>query len=484
MMGHIRKRALFVLIPFLLLSFGCRPSVRMPSPEELGFRIPPGFDSAAGGEAFAPAPWWRDFGDPSLEKVVDKVIASNFDVRESEARIEELAALFSAAGAGMYPSLDFSGRWSRSKIVYRGFGGGEIKSIVSNYEVDLVPSYEVDLWGKVREGKKGSFYDYLSSQQTFHAVVESAVAEAVSKTLEASFLARERALMRERVETAEKLLEAVESRFRRGIAPLSDVLQARRNLRTLSSLLPPVERRLDAVRRELHLLLGEYPSGKGIPEVRLIDPRDLHPVPPGLPSDLLKRRPDIQAAESALRAQYHRVFEAWKKRFPSITLSASAGYSSDELKSLFDPASEIWNVAVGIVAPIFRGGALKALQEAEEARFRQFAVRYARTILQAFYEVEVGLSTEESLFREREERVKEVEAARDSLEAVKARYEKGLEPFLSLLEAQEKFDSSRVSLLETDLAIVKNRIFLYRALGGWSFAALEGKRERTGRQVK
>jgi len=464
---RIRLLALLSLI-FLV---SCAPRVKLPEPSDIGIAVPEKFESdrtALSGVSFDDA-WWKDFGLPEIDDLASKVMEGNFDVKEAEAKVEEMKVLLGVASAEWYPELNLEGKGSRSKIVYRGLGGGDISAIIENYEVDLVPSYELDLWGRKKNTVRASLYEYLSAVEKKRAAVHSVLSDAINLAFEEAFLEQQLELSRKRVETAKALVDAVERRYRAGMSTLNDVLGARRSLHAASAVIPDLERSLDEARRKLSALVGEYPSGKKRGFAGVVNVEDLPVIPPGLPSDLLRRRPDIRAAESAMRAQYERVFQAWKNRFPRITLTGSLGYSSDELRELFSRGNEIWNLALGIASPVFDGGRLKGLQKAEEARFREFIALYAKTVLQAFYEVEVGLTGERELVRKRRLLAREVEEAKRILDLVEDRYKRGLSEFTEILTARNEYYGAKQELLKVDLAILKNRVFIYRALGGVRF---------------
>jgi multidrug efflux system outer membrane protein len=189
-------------------------------------------------------------------------------------------------------------------------------------------------------------------------------------------------------------------------------------------------------------------------------------VPAGLPSELLVRRPDIRSAEAALQAACARIGAAKANRFPQITLTGSFGYSSEELTALFEPENELWQIAAGIFQPLFDAGKRKAVQRAAEARYeRQLAV-YAKTVLEAFSEVEGALLTR----REQIDRYERLEVylkeAGHTLETAMDRYQRGLADYLNVLDAQKALFQARLNLVETRTAIYTNRVRLYRALGG------------------
>jgi multidrug efflux system outer membrane protein len=189
-------------------------------------------------------------------------------------------------------------------------------------------------------------------------------------------------------------------------------------------------------------------------------------VPPGLPSDLLRRRPDVRAAEASLTAANARIGAAKAARFPAISLTGSYGYRSTELGELFMPQSELWNLAFNILGPIFNAGKLSANQRRAEALYQQTLAQYAKTVLQAFGEVETALLTRKEQLERRERVLVFLEEARAAQDVAENRYLRGLVGYLNVLEAQQARYSAEESLVLVDLAIMSNRVALYRALGG------------------
>ena len=232
------------------------------------------------------------------------------------------------------------------------------------------------------------------------------------------------------------------------------------------AILPSLRQDLGTTQQQLAVLFGRYPK-TGSPRLQPEDYyKRLDPVPPGLPSELLLRRPDIRAAEAQLRALNAHVGVSKASRFPRITLTGAYGYASDELNGLFQPESELWNFALGIVQPLFDAGKLKADQRAAEARYQQGVAEYAKTVLTAFAEVERAFLTREEQLKRRDHVVKFVLDARATQRIAESRYQRGLVDYFTVLDAQQtRFEAER-DLVEVDLAILNNRVTVHRALGG------------------
>jgi multidrug efflux system outer membrane protein len=267
-------------------------------------------------------------------------------------------------------------------------------------------------------------------------------------------------------DSVRRSLSVVKGRYERGLTSVLDLRQARRTLARAEAILPSLRQELGATQQQLAVLLGRYPTTGPVRSQPEDDFEQLEPIPSGLPSELLLRRPDIRAAEARLMALNAQVGVSKASRFPRITLTGAYGHASDELSGLFSPESELWNIALGIVQPLFDAGKLKAGQRAAEARYQQGVAEYAKTVLNAFAEVENAFLTRREQLNRRKHILNFVQDARATQRIAEGRYQRGLVDYITVLDAQQtRFDAEK-DLLEADLAILTNRVTLHRALGG------------------
>jgi multidrug efflux system outer membrane protein len=306
----------------------------------------------------------------------------------------------------------------------------------------------------------------LQAVEARHTIAQTVVAEAVSLYLQIEALERQIQITERSVASFKRSRDLVEGRYRRGLSSILDVRQARRLLAQAESLLPDLRQNLSVAQHNLSVLQANYPTSKP----PRLQPEDyfkrLDPVPPGLPSDLLQRRPDVRAAEETLRSLNALVGFAKANRFPRITLTGSFGYSSDELATLFQPESQLYNIAADMAQPLFEAGKRKAAQRAAEARYQQAAAAYVKTVLAAFADVESALVTRREQIERRDRVVLFLREARAALEVAESRYLRGLLEYLNVLDAQQSLFVAEQDLTLVDLAILTNRVALHRALGG------------------
>ena len=471
-----RGFAAALLLALLLGLGGCinlGPGYQKPAPPA---KAPQKYQHGGAGAYVEQGRWWRDFGDPKLDLLVDKALRQNWDLKLAAAKVLEVEALFTQAGAARYPSLALKagGTTQKTPRAVTLANNIPVELRTEAYNLTLAASFEVDLWGRLKKAEEAAFFDLIQSEENRRTVVQGLIAEVVSTYLQIEALERRLMVARRSREAFAKSLELVEARYTRGLTNILDLRQARRALAVAKAVVPEVEQELGIRQQALSILLGDYPRTEGARN----QPPDylpgLKPVPAGLPSELLLRRPDIRAAEVRLKALTSRVGVAKAARFPSISLTGNLGYSSDGLGRLFTPDSSLWALSVGITQSVFDAGRLKAAQRQATARLRQGEAEYAKTVLAAFKEVETALLTRKKQVLRRELAKEALVEAIATQEAALTMYQRGLTDYLQVLEAQRSRYGIEESLILTELALATNRVTLYRALGGgWDHKALE-----------
>ncbi len=405
--------------------------------------------------------------------MVQAVLENNLDIRGATARILEVRSRFFQARAERFPEIGLQGEARRQRLTIEtptfGFAGISVdqqRTNIDTYTLAFPAAFEVDLWGRLARAEEAARAELLQAEENRRTIAQGVVAEAVNLYLLMESLERRIQLAEWSIESFRRSVVLVESRYKRGITSSLDVRQARRILTQAEAVLPLLRQDLGNTQQRLSVLLGRYPDTRPA----RFQPEDyykpLPPVPAGLPSELLLRRPDVQAAEARLKSLNAQVGVAQANRFPRITLTGSFGYVSDDLDLLFKPESELWNLAMGFFQPLFDAGRLKAAQRGAEARYEQGLAEYSRTVLTAFLEVESALLTRKEQIERRERFVQFLEEARATQEVAESRYQRGLIDYLTVLDAQQTRFVAEQNLVEVDLAILTNRVALNRALGG------------------
>ena len=462
--------SLFIIIAAFLIISACMrlgPDYQRPDP---GVQMPDTFQYAPEAALQLTYPedrWWQVFGDEEIDLLVNEVLKNNLDIKKAAARILEIRSQFVQTRAERFPELGLEARRKRqNQTVTSSLTGTNYRLTTDSYALALPATFEWDLWGRLARAEEAARADLLYAQENRHTVAQTVVAETISLYLQMESMERRIQLLQKTIENFEKNTELVEARYTHGLTPVLDVRQARRLLAQAESGLPPLYQTLGVVQQKMSVLLGRYPRTRpprNQPEDYF---NNLAPVPPGLPSDLLLRRPDIRAAESQLKALNALVGVAKASRFPRIALTGSFGYSSEQLNDLFDPKSELWNLALGAVQPLFDAGKLKAGQKAAQARYAQGLTDYAKSVLGAFAEVEEALLTRRQQLQRRRRVLNFLDEARATRQVAQNRYRRGLVDYLSFLDAQRVEFNAEESLILVDYSILNNRVALHRSLGG------------------
>ena len=410
--------------------------------------------------------WWEEFDDQRLNHVVANVVAGNPDIQKAAASVMEARAVVGQTRADQYPSLDLNANASRQQqSIVDPLSGDNVTVKTDSFSLTLPASFEVDLWGRLARATEGARADLLAADENRRTIIQSLIAEAVTQYFNIQSLKEQLRITRELTETYNQNLELVEARYRRGLTSVLDVQQARRSLAQSEAEIPPLVQAIGKARQAISVLQGRYPTSSGqtseAAEFKLPPP-----IPAGLPSNLLNRRPDILSAEAALKAASARIGVAKANRFPQINLTASFGYTSNELNALFEPESELWKIASGLFQPAFDAGKRKSAQKAAEARYQRQLAVYGKTVLNAFAEVEGALLTRKQQIERRSRLQVFVGEADATLETALDRYQRGLTDYLNVLDAQQASFQAELSLVKAQYGIYTNRVALYRALGG------------------
>jgi NodT family efflux transporter outer membrane factor (OMF) lipoprotein len=420
--------------------------------------LPAQWTGAAADAAAVREGWLATFNDPALEALVSEALQHNADLTVAAARVEQARGYAKAAGAAIFPSVSLLAR-----------GGGELSGDNSGLEGVLVAaSWELDLWGRARAGRAAGRNQYQSAAVDYEYARQSLAALVAKSWFLATEARRQRAIAAEMVSAAEKLAEVARQRKQVGAGDDYDLAVADANLGTVRDQLQQLDLGYRQAQRALEVLLGRYPSASlesadALPELP-------PPVPAGLPSALLERRPDVVAAERRVAAAFYRVHEAKAARLPAISLTASGSNLTSDFFVLTERDNPVWSGGASLLAPIYRGGALQAQVQVRTAEQKQALAEYARAGLRAFSDVENALASEATL-RTREQIL--TQAAADQARAVEyawQRYRIGAVDLRAVSNQQLASFAAQAALLRVQSEARVQRVNLHLALGG-GFAA-------------
>lgn len=411
--------------------------------------------------------WLATFDDRLLVALVEEALAYNADLRVAGARVEQAAGYASVAAAGLYPAVNLLAR-----------GGGKLSGDNSGLQgVGLTASWEVDVWGRVRYGRAAADAQYASALADLEYARQSLVAVVAKSWMVAIEARLQRAVALDTVGAAERLATIARDRERVGRGDAMEVANAQANVETYRDTLRQLEFAYRQSVRALEVLLGRYPAAE------LEAPEALPPMPPpvpaGLPSELLERRPDIIAAERRVAAAFNRAGEAQAARLPRISLTGSVSSISSDLFVLQERDNPVWSAGASLLAPIYQGGALKAQVEIRTAEQRQAVAEYARLALRAFGDVESALASEFAA-REREEILtRAVTQWERAVGLARVAYEVGSIDLRPVQQQQLGAFAARSALLRVQSEQRVQRVNLHLALGGGFGAPDTNLRDRT-----
>jgi len=438
---------------------------------DIGVKIPASFENTTGASGFGKLHfglrWEELFPALGLEKIISELRNRNLDIKIAAQRVIQARLQLKQVGADRLPKANLNMEAQRQEKPITGiFPGGSFSTKTDSFVLSGAASYELDLWGRLARSTEAALAQVLEAEENRRTLELTVEAEVVSRCVKMAIIKRRISIAQKRIANQDKTLTTVERRYKRGLASLMELKRAKSALAQARAAVPLLREEMARTGQELSFLLGQYPRrrlvGKIGPEYLDL----LGEVPEGLPSKLLLRRPDVRAAEHRLRALSAKIGVARANRFPRITLTGTYGYTSGDLEVLIGPGSKLWSIAAGLVQPLFDAGKLKAVEEETVARYNQGVAEYAKTVLNAFLEVENALVTRKEQLERRKMVLEFLREARDAEELTQKRYKRGLTDYLNLLDSQRTRFGAEDSLALVDLAILTNRVALIRALGG------------------
>jgi len=421
-------------------------------------------EAAKPGEVPADVPWKDFFVDGKLQKVIGLALSNNRDLRVAALNVERTQALYRIQRAELLPSVNAGATFSKERVPGILSQSGQPKT-TELYNVNVgVSQWEIDLFGRLRNLKDAALEQYLATEQARAGAQIALVAEVANVYLALAADRENLRLAQSTLETQQATYEMIRRRAEVGASSDLDLRQAQTRLDAA---------RVDIARYTSQVALDENALtllvGSPVPAELLADalsevtaPRDFTP---GLPSEALQRRPDIAAAEHQLRAAHANIGAARAAFFPRITLTSSIGTTSDQLSGLFKSGSETWAFIPQIVVPIFDARTWAAYDVTKVDREIALA-QYEKAIQAGFREVADTLAQRATLGEQLEAQRSLVEASEVSYRLSDARYTRGIDSYLRVLDAQRSLYSAQQGLIAVRLARLTNLVTLYRVLGG------------------
>jgi NodT family efflux transporter outer membrane factor (OMF) lipoprotein len=469
-----RRRAYFPWIVLAGISAGCS----LQSAKRLVLELPPSFEQASPSAAAAwpSRDWYGGFGSPELDALIAAVSANSFELSAARARVAQADARARRAHAEILPSLDGGGN---GNFLAGHSGDGSARE--TDWSVLLSASYEVDFWGKNRATADSARYQAVAARGERATLVITTLAGVATGYFEALCLQERIAVARANVLAARRLMDVVDARFAVGASNPVEVAAQRAALAAAELAIPDLERQRDEALASLAVLLGRSPEGFRIEGGALESLRE-PTVAAGLPSELLRRRPDIFTAEANLESGGADLVAARAALFPSLSLTAAAGLQNPALNAAVTSLSGVGptlNIGAAITQPIFDAGRLRAVRAEAEARQQELEASYRAAILAALVDVENSLSAIKHLDEAKPFETASVAESERAFDGARLRYQAGQGDFLAVLEAERSVAAAHDQYSQYRLARLMALVSLCKALGGgWQASDVD---EQSGR---
>ncbi len=462
--GWGRPRPALLLFSLFLLLPGCavgpnykRPNVVAPT----AFR---GSSETAQQASFADLPWWEIFHDETLTEIIKTSLANNYDLAAAVARVEQADQVAALARSQYFPTLGYSTYTSlgHNQFIYSPINPpngaqGFLLAIAR-------ASWEPDLWGRIRRTNESAQAQFLASEEARRGVMLMLIGNVSQAYFELLGLRLQLDIAKESAESFTATLKLVTQRQQEGIGNELQTSRATNDLANASGSIPELERQIALKENQISVLMGRNPGpidtkAKVLGEV----PPE---VPAGLPSTLLERRPDVLAAEQAMRSANAQIGVAQAAYFPTIGLTTFFGKISSPLENLSLGKTNAWSIGASIAGPIFTAGAITAQKRQAIASWEQTKAQYMQTALGAFRDVSDALISRDKIDAIRAEQTKAVQSNEDALRLMQLRFTNGRANNLEVLEAKQRLYSSQLALDQTEVNRRLILVQLYKALGG------------------
>jgi multidrug efflux system outer membrane protein len=461
----LRFRAAVALILAAMIS-GCtvgpnykRPSVDTPA----NYRAAPASETASDASSdLGDAKWWTVFQDDQLQNLIRVALQQNFDLRIAATRVLQAQAQLGITRADQFPTLSGAAQIGSTRqaanTLFHGFEE-------TTGQISLSASWELDFWGKYRRATEAARANLLASEWGRRAVVNTVISNVATAYFELRALDLQLEISKQTLTSRQDSLKLEQALEQNGSTSLVDVRQSEQLVYTASETIPNIERQIEQDENLINILLGRNP-GPVDRGRRLTDQPHPPSIPPGLPSALLERRPDIQQAEAQLIAANAEIGVAKAAFYPDIALTGNSGYQALALAKLFSGPSSFWTVGPTLTVPIFTAGKLRSNVKLTEAQQQQALLTYQQTIQQAFRDVSDSLIAYQKNREFREQQELLTASAEDSAKLAQIRYQAGVASYLEVLTNDTNFFAAQLNLATAQQNELTALVQVYNALGG------------------
>jgi multidrug efflux system outer membrane protein len=412
--------------------------------------------------------WWRGFNSQALDELMSQAQAANDDIAAAIARIRQADAQARIAGAPLLPAVGLDAGGTRQRAMQTTFSGGKLTSrpgTFNTFSAGSNASYEIDFWGKNRALHDAARMAALASRYD-RATVELTVMQSVASTYFQALELRDRLkVAHDDVASARDTLKGLQLEAQVGTITALDVAQQETTVATLEAAIPPLNQQLGQTLNALAILVGKQPEAVDVTSGTLAD-LAVPQVAPGMPSELLARRPDVAQAEAQLIAANADIAAARAAFFPTISLTGDGGFASAALSKLFNPVSRVWSASAGITQPLFEGGALVGQYQLNKGRYAELLADYHKAVISAFGNVEDALVSVQQTAEQLQRQQDAVVTARHAYELTQAQFHAGTINILVVLSTETALFTAEDTLVQVKYSHLNSLVALFSALGG------------------
>jgi len=411
--------------------------------------------------------WWKQFGDPLLDALIDEALANNNNVKVAAANVLQAVGVFTQTRSQFFPQVGYGATAGRARSTESGVTP-EIAMLIPNpassYQALLSVSWEVDLWGRIARLSEAARANALATDDARQGVILSLVASVASNYIQLRGLDAQLDIAKKTLDTYAESVRLFELQFKYGQVSQMNVAQAQSQYETAAVQIPLLESQIAQTETALSILLGRNPGpiARGKP----IDDFMLPVVPEGLPSSLLTRRPDLMQSEQTLIAANAQIGAAKALYFPTISLTGAFGTASAELSNLFKGPARVWNYAGQLTGPIFTFGAVSGQVAQAEAAAQAALYNYRLSIQNAFGDVDNSLIASIKLKEQLAAQQKLVAALSDYARLARMQYTGGYAPYSTVLQAEQSLFPAQLNLASVRASMLNSTVAIYKSMGG------------------
>ena len=470
---------------FIFLFFGCMGKQQV-HVEDLGISIPSTWNAPLPQSQKVSGNWWSVFNDSMLDSFLFRLKTESPDIKTIIQNQEVAIQNAKLGGASIFPSINISVRADTNVQNLSGFGfadsffnssseddsssnneqssNGVLTFGNKNFGLGVNLQWEIDIWGRLMNGRKAAYKDYESIMYDLSYLEFSIMIRSAQLFFNAKEAASQLELSEESYNSLVEIRDLVKERYEKGLRSSLDYRLAETSVATSIVLIENSKSILRSLNRQIELLTGDYPAGTFISKSSL--PNAIPLIPVDMPASIIQRRPDIRSLVLKMEAASHRVAQSTRDLLPGITINGSAGTSTQDIEKIFDVDHGVWNLGMSVTAPIFNGGRLRSIKKIQESNYENSKQELIRGILKAFSEIEQFLDQNKSLSIQNEALEIAVKQSKDAYELSIERYDKGVTTLESVLNSQRQYNAIRSQQLTIRRQSIENRLSLVLAMGG------------------